>query len=195
MLRTHRAGKGPGGCGGWGLGSTEQKGPRHTSRLWSQRVGDPTWELSRLPRPPVGGANALHSSPAPLIPESPFHLPLLISSASLLCPQDQRGQEGASEGIGPSPRARQTSLADWAGETLGMLPPDPSPQGSLQAWEPLPLLSHPSGALVLSVLQFFSAFQYPHVILVCLGVSPVSLGIEVPHQHLASTLVVGRHEL
>ena len=115
--------------------------------------------------------------------------------ASLLCPQDQRGQEGASEGIGPSPRARQTSLADWAGETLGMLPPDPSPQGSLQAWEPLPLLSHPSGALVLSVLQFFSAFQYPHVILVCLGVSPVSLGIEVPHQHLASTLVVGRHEL
>ena len=49
MFRTHRAGKGPGGCGGWGLGSMEQKGPRHASHPWSQRAGDPTWELSRFP--------------------------------------------------------------------------------------------------------------------------------------------------
>ena len=27
MLRTHRAGKGPGGCGGWGLGSRNRRGP------------------------------------------------------------------------------------------------------------------------------------------------------------------------
>ena len=27
MLRTHRAGKGPGGCGGWGLGSRNGRGP------------------------------------------------------------------------------------------------------------------------------------------------------------------------
>ena len=40
--------KRPGGCGGWGLGSTEQKGPRCAFRLWSQRAGDPTWEPSRL---------------------------------------------------------------------------------------------------------------------------------------------------
>ena len=39
MLRTHRAGKGPGGCGGWGLGSTEQKGPRRAPHPWSQRAG------------------------------------------------------------------------------------------------------------------------------------------------------------
>ena len=27
MLRTHRAGKGPGGCGGWDLGSRNRRGP------------------------------------------------------------------------------------------------------------------------------------------------------------------------
>ena len=27
MLRTHRAGKGPGGCGEWGLGSRNRRGP------------------------------------------------------------------------------------------------------------------------------------------------------------------------
>ena len=38
----------------------------------------------------------------------------------------------------------------------------------------------------------------PHSSLIlpgCLGVPPVSLGFEVPHQHPAGTLVVGRHEL
>ena len=49
MLRTHRAGKCPGGCGGWGLGSVEQKGPRRALHSWSQRAGDLTWEPSRLP--------------------------------------------------------------------------------------------------------------------------------------------------
>ena len=47
--------------------------------------------------------------------------------ASLLCPQDQPGPEGTSEGIGPGLRAGQTSPASWAGETLGALRPDPSP--------------------------------------------------------------------
>ena len=49
MLRIHRAGKGPGDCGGWGLGSTEQKGSRRALHPWSQRAGDLTWEPSRLP--------------------------------------------------------------------------------------------------------------------------------------------------
>ena len=49
MLRTHWAGKGSGRFGGCGLGSTEQKAPRNASRLWSQRVRDPTWEPSSLP--------------------------------------------------------------------------------------------------------------------------------------------------
>ena len=76
-------------------------------------------------------------------------------------PQDQPGPEGTSEGIGPSQRAGQTSLADWAEETLGPLAPDPSPGGSLQAWEPLPPLSHPSGVPVLSSLHFSSPLSPP----------------------------------
>ena len=65
---------------------------------------------------------------------------------SLLRPQDQHSPERASEGIGPGLRAGQASWANWAGETLGALPLDPSPQGSLRAWEPLPHPSHPSAA-------------------------------------------------
>ena len=32
--------------------------------------------------------------------------------------------------------------------------------------------------------------QSPHILLVCLGVLPISLGVGVPHQRLAGTLVV-----
>ena len=98
MLRTYRAGKGPGGYGGWGLGSRnrrgpgmlkEQKGPRH-----AQRAGDLTWEPSRLPG--LKWVGQMPSSPLlhlrSGIWEGPSHLPLLISLASLLCPQGQYGR-------------------------------------------------------------------------------------------------------
>ena len=49
MLRTHRAGKGPGGRGGMWLRLKEQKGPRRAPNSWFQRAGDLTWEPSRLP--------------------------------------------------------------------------------------------------------------------------------------------------
>ena len=50
MFRTHRAGKGPGNCGGWGLGSRNRRGPGMPPTLpWSQRAGDLTWEPVRLP--------------------------------------------------------------------------------------------------------------------------------------------------
>ena len=203
--------------------------------LWSQRAGDPTWEPSRLPGLKWAGQMP-SSSPAPLIPKGPSHLPLLISlvsflrsqdphylegtlegrrlawelsrfpmpqwagqtpsapfpflwswrgppaclscslPASLLCLQDQPGPEGTSEGIGPGLRAGQTSPADWARETLGAIPPDPSPQGSLQAWEPLPTLSRPSGAPDLSGLHFsfphFSPFSSPTSYLFAWGFFP-----------------------
>ena len=50
----------------------------------------------------VGGADALRSSPPSLVPEVLSHLPLLISLASLLCPQDPLSLEGALEDGGPA---------------------------------------------------------------------------------------------
>ena len=52
-LRAHRAGKGPGGCRGWGLGAKEQKLPRRDSHLWSQKAGD--WPGSSSGFPGLSG--------------------------------------------------------------------------------------------------------------------------------------------
>ena len=143
MLRTHRARESPGGCvGGWGFGSVEQKGPRRAPLLWPQRVGDHTWD-------PSSSLSLSEHGKCPLLLSCSQRAPPTSLSCSLpaflLHPQDQPSPEGTSAGIGPSPRARQTSPAHWAGEMLGMLPPDPSPWGSLQAWEPHPLLATPQG--------------------------------------------------
>ena len=89
--------KRPWGMGGCGLGSTEQKGPRCASHLWSQRVEDPTWEPSRLPEFEWAGQSPLLLSGSSGS-ESPSHLPLCSLLASLLHPQDQPGPEGTSEG-------------------------------------------------------------------------------------------------
>ena len=89
MLSTHRAGKVP---GRGGLGSTEQKGPRHASCLWSQRVGDPTWEPRRLSGLEWMGQKP--SSPAPTVMEGPSRLPLHISPASLLSPRANTAGRG-----------------------------------------------------------------------------------------------------
>ena len=143
----------------------------------------------------MGGANALpyfssSSRPGgPLPSASP-----VLSLASLLRPQDQSGLEGASKGIGPGLRAGQTFPADWAGELLVTLPPDLSPQWSLQAWEHLPPLNHPSGVTVLSGLHFSSTSVPPHPTS-SLGGSSHSLGVKVSHQCLAGALVVGRRKL
>ena len=80
MLRTHRAGKGPGGCGGVGLRFKEQKGPRRSPHPWSQKPGDLMRELSSLTGPEWVGQTP--SAPLPLVPEGPSCLPLLISLAS-----------------------------------------------------------------------------------------------------------------
>ena len=64
MLSTHRAGKG-GGWGGWGLGSADQKWP-----LVSEG-GQPHLGAQKASWARVGGANTLHSSPAPPVLESP----------------------------------------------------------------------------------------------------------------------------
>ena len=69
-----------GAMGGWGLDSTEQKGPRRTPHPWSQRAGDLTWEPSRLPG--LEWVGQTPSSPLLFLLEDPSHLPLLISPAS-----------------------------------------------------------------------------------------------------------------
>ena len=175
-----------------GLGSTEQKGPRRASRLWSQRAGDPTWELSRFPR-------LEWVVPTPSIPLLLFRSwrppPACLSCsplATLLCFQDQRSPEGASESIGPSPRAGQNSPADWVGGTLGALPPIRAPKGSSVHGNPSPLQPPLRGASPVQPPLFLPP-ESPHILLVRFGVPPVSLGVEVSHQQPAGVLVVGRH--
>ena len=110
MLRTHRAGKGPGSCGGVGLRLKEQKGPRCAPHPWSQRAGDFTWESSRLPG--LKWAGQMPSSP--LLSFSSLGGPLLPASPDLpsLPPIPPR-THAACRGLW---RAR-----DWSGSSAGSL--------------------------------------------------------------------------
>ena len=191
MLRTHRAGKGPGGCGGWPLGSRNRRGPgmpptpglrgQGTSPgsplafldssgwgkcsshlggplppaspdlpslpampprtyvacrgLW--RAGDQPESSADSPRP-SGWAIALSAS-----------LPLLISLASLLCPQDPRGLDGplwqgywlGSSAASPARVGQAIALHSspaLPGEPLPPASPDlPGLRGADPVWFPL----------------------------------------------------------
>ena len=63
MLRTHRAGKGPGRCWGWGLGSRNRRGPGVPPTPASEGRG-PHLGAQQAPWARVGRAMALRSSPA-----------------------------------------------------------------------------------------------------------------------------------
>ena len=158
MLRTHRTGKGPGGCGVWGLGTTEQKGPKHASGLRGQGtppgspVGFPAW---------VGGAAALCSSPAPLVLESPSCLPPLFSPSLPPTPPGPTWPRVGFWGCRTRLKSSADFPGDWTGEALSALPPGLSPRASLHAWQPLPPLSLPSGVPVLSSLHFSSPLSPP----------------------------------
>ena len=94
ILRTHRAGKGHGVCGGWGLGSRNRRGPGvpPTPGLRGQETS-PGRQQASWAR--VGRANALLSSPAPPVWEGPSCLTLLISPQSPSnAPKDTCGLEG-----------------------------------------------------------------------------------------------------
>ena len=52
-------------------------------------------------------------------PEVPSHLPVLISLASILCPQDPPGLEGALEGMGWAWELRKLPEPDWVGQPAG----------------------------------------------------------------------------
>ena len=149
--------KRPWGLWGWGLGSTEQKGPRHAPHPWSQRVGDLIWEPSRLPG--LEWVGQTPSSPLQLVQDGSSHLSLLISPASLLRPQDQcgQGERGASEGRGPAWELSKLPGPEWAGQMpsapLPLLPEGPSHLSLL--------ISLTSGAPILFGLHFSSPLSPP----------------------------------
>ena len=135
----------------------------------------------------MGGANDLLSSPVPLVWQGPSCLPLLISPACLLCTQDPHVLEGALEG-GYQLGSSAGSLAQVGqvitlcsspalpGDSLLSDPPDlPGLRGANPVWPPL-----------------LPSCQFLHVLLVHLGVPPISLGVRVPHQWPAGALVLGR---
>ena len=181
--------KTPWGLWGVGLRLKEQKGPRRAPQPWSQRAGDLTWEPSGLPGCPVGFLDSSGQGKCHLLLRGgPSHLPLLISPASLLCPQGPTWPRGGlgRQGIGlgtqkaPQPECARRSPS----APLPLFPESPSC---------LPLLiSLASGVLILSGLHFSSPFSPPTSYRFTLGFPPVSLGIRVPYQRLAGALVVGR---
>ena len=67
------------------------------------------WELSRLLVPEWAGQSP--SAPLPLLPQCPSPLPLLISLASLLCPQGLTRLGGGSGGQGTGLGAQQAPQA------------------------------------------------------------------------------------
>ena len=90
------------------------------------------WELSRLPGPQLAGQSP--SAPHPLLPGRPSHLPLLISPASFLCPQDPRCLYGAL-GVG------ELACLSWSPWPLGGW-------SCLASTSSLPLVPlHPTGSL------------------------------------------------
>ena len=181
MLRNHR----PWGLCRVGLRLKEQKGPKHAPHPWSQRARDLTWEPIRLPG--LEWVGQMPSSPLLLLLEGPCHLPLLISPASLLCPQDPLGLDWALEGwyqlgssAGSPTRVGQAialhSSPALPGESLPPASPHlPGLRGTNPVWPPLLLPA-----------------QSPYILPVHFGVPPISLGIRGPHQQLAGALVVGR---
>ena len=142
----------------------------------------------------MGRANALHSFPAFLVLEGPSHLPLLFSpglSPTSLGPTQPKGD---LRGHRIRPKSQEHFPGRLGRGNAGPAPPDPSSRGFLQAWEPLPHLSHPSGHQSCPA-STSPPLSFPHVLPVLLGVLPISLGIRVPHQPPAGALIMGRHEL
>ena len=155
--------KRPWGLCRMGLRLKEQKRPRHAPHPWSQRAGNLTWEPSRLPV--SEWVRQTPSSPLPpLVWEGPSCLPLLISPASLLCPQGPMWPGGGFGGQGISLGAQQAPQAR-VGQAIALrsspaLPREPLPpaspdfpglRGANPVWPPLLLPPsvplHPTGSL------------------------------------------------
>ena len=115
-----------------GLRLKKQKGPRRALHPWSQRAADLTWEPSRFPE--LQWAGQTLSSPLLLlwsgVWEGPSRLPLLISPASLLCPQGLTQPGGGLEGRVSAWELSRLPVPEWVGQSpsalLPLLPKGPS---------------------------------------------------------------------
>ena len=198
MLRTHRAGKGPGRCGGWGLGSTEQKGPRVPPACGLRGRGTPPGNAAGFLGSSWGqGPNALHSSSCSSGLGGPLPLDLLVLSYALLPPMPPRPTwpRGDLWGHRTQPKS-QAHSPGWLGRgNAGHAPPRSVPLRVPPGVGTPPPFQPPFRGAGPVRPPLFLPLQYPYVLPVHLGFHPVSLGVRIPHQHPAGALVVGRREL
>ena len=122
MLRTHRAGKGPGSYGGWGLGSRNRRGPGvpPTPGLRGQGTS---------PGSPAGFLGSSRRDKRPPLLSCSSHLPLLFSLGLLPIPLGPMRPGG---GVGPG--GQRTGLGSSAGSPgrvgrADALRSSPSPPG------------------------------------------------------------------
>ena len=146
----------------------EQKGPRHAPHPWSQRVGDLTWEASTLPGLEWVGQSP--STPLPLLPEDPSHLPRLNSPRPpSYAPRTNvaGGRWGGLEGRGPACELSRLRRPEWVRQTPSTPLPF-LPAGSFH----LPLLVSPASVpgynfiiLVILICMWLSLIM----ILICIS--------------------------
>ena len=162
----------------------EQKGPRRAPHPWSQRVGDLTWEPSRLPG--LEWVRQFLSAPLPLLPEGLSRLPLLNSpQPPSYAPRP--GGRVALEGRGPGWELSRLPGPEW----VGQMPSIPLPLlPDISSHLPL-LISLASGAPILSGLQFSPQLCPPTSYWFTWGFLPFPW-VRVPHQQPAGALVVER---
>ena len=187
MLRTHRAGKGPGDCGGWGLGSRNRRDPGVS----------PTPGLRGQGTSPGSSAGFLCSSGWDKYP------PLLSCSSGLGGPLPPASPD--LPGLPPMPprthavRRVLWRAGGWPGDSAG----SPAQVGQAIALHSSPTLlgeSLPPASPDLPGLKDTNPVwpplllppQSPYILPVHFGVPSISLGIRVSHQWLAGALVVGR---
>ena len=166
----------------------EQKGPRRAPPPLVSGVGDLTWEPSKLP-----GLERVRQTPSsPLLLLLSRRAPPTCLSRSPWPPSYaprthmawrglwRAGDWPGSSAGSPGQVGQAISLFTSPAPPRGPLPPTspdlPSLRGADPVWPPLLLPS-----------------LSPYILLVHLGVPPISLGVRVPHQQPAGTLVVGRH--
>ena len=180
--------KRPWGHGRVGLRLKKQKGHRRALPAPVSEARGPHLGVQQASWARVGGANALLSSTAPLVwgpgghlppasPDLPEPMPPRTHTAwrGLWRAGDQlRSSAGSPARVGQAITLRSSPALP--GESLPPASPDlPRLRGTDPVWPPLLLPS-----------------QSPYILPVPSGVPSISLGVRVPHQQLAVTLVVGK---
>ena len=179
--------KRPWGLWGVGLRLKEQKAPRHAPLPWSQRAGDLSWELSRLPVPEWAGQSP--SAPLPLLWSG--RAPPACLSLSPWPPSYAPRTHMAWLGLwrwDTSLGAQQAPWPEWARRLPSALLPL-----FLESPSHLLLLMSPaSEARILSGLHFSSPLSPPTSYQFTLRFLLFPWASEFPHQRPSGALVVRR---